>query len=441
MKQHVQTQTEWENEMSVKVLDYVKDALYLELRYLSVALSALKPEGQQELTTLATDGEMLYFSSEQLLRLFETNDRYLNRLYLHTVLHCLFSHLWICGERETPLWNLACDIAVEYVIDHLGTACTRRITGWVRQNTYKELEESGGGISAAVIYRWLKGQDREQWEKLHEEFFADDHRYWPKEEKSRAVPREARAKWNKIARQTSLEQKKQGDDPKEGEKLLQAEISAGRSRRSYGDFLKKFAIFREELQLDPEEFDINFYTYGLQLYKNMPLIEQMEVREVKKIQDFVIVIDTSYSTKGELVEGFLRETYTILSRENTFFRKARLRIIQCDEKVQRDDRIEDREQLEQLLGHFELSGGGSTDFRPAFVYVNDLLEQGEFEHLCGLLYFTDGKGIYPKKRPAYQTAFLYLEDYDREQVPAWAMTMKLEPEELEAAWERSLHEH
>ena len=441
MKQHVQTQTEWENEMSVKVLDYVKDALYLELRYLSVALSALKPEGQQELITLATDGEMLYFSSEQLLRLFEKNDRYLNRLYLHTVLHCLFSHLWIGGERETPLWNLACDIAVEYVIDHLGTECTRRIAGWVRQNTYKKLEESGGGISAAVIYRWLKEQDRKQWEKLHEEFFADDHRYWPKEEKSRAVSREAQAKWNKIARQTSLEQRKQGDDPKEGEKLLQAEISAGRSRRSYGDFLKKFAIFREELQLDPEEFDINFYTYGLQFYKNMPLIEQMEVREVKKIQDFVIVIDTSYSTKGELVEGFLRETYTILSRENTFFRKARLRIIQCDEKVQRDDRIEDRGQLEQLLGHFELSGGGSTDFRPAFAYVNDLLEQGEFEHLCGLLYFTDGKGIYPKKRPAYQTAFLYLEDYDREQVPAWAMTMKLEPEELEAAWERGMHEH
>ena len=42
--QHIQTQEEWEAEMSVKVLEYVRSELYLDLRYLNAALSALEPK-------------------------------------------------------------------------------------------------------------------------------------------------------------------------------------------------------------------------------------------------------------------------------------------------------------------------------------------------------------------------------------------------------------
>lgn len=48
------------------------------------------------------------------------------------------------------------------------------------------------------------------------------------------------------------------------------------------------------MHIDPDEFDYNFYTYGLSHYGNMPLIEPVEQREVRRIQDFVIVIDTSF---------------------------------------------------------------------------------------------------------------------------------------------------
>ena len=47
------------------------------------------------------------------------------------------------------------------------------------------------------------------------------------------------------------------------------------------------------------------------------------------------------------------------------------------------------------------------------------------------MYFTDGRGAYPKIRPEYQTAFLFLEDYDDTAVPPWAIRLKLEPEEFE----------
>lgn len=61
-----------------------------------------------------------------------------------------------------------------------------------------------------------------------------------------------------------------------------------------------------------------------------------------------------------------------------------------------------------------------------FSYVNDLVNQQVFQNLCGLLYFTDGKGVYPKKCPAYKTAFIYLEDYDQSKVPSWAIQYRLE---------------
>ena len=59
-----------------------------------------------------------------------------------------------------------------------------------------------------------------------------------------------------------------------------------------------------------------------------------------------------------------------------------------------------------------------------------LLAEGELKNLCGLLYFTDGKGIYPEKKQEFQTAFLFMEDYEEEKVPAWAIRIRLEREDF-----------
>mgnify|MGYP000579853267 CR=1 FL=1 len=82
-----------------------------------------------------------------------------------------------------------------------------------------------------------------------------------------------------------------------------------------------FAVFHEELAVDDDSFDYNFYTYGLRLYGNMPLIEPLESKEVKKIEEFVIVIDTSMSCSGELVRKFLEEPMVYLVKARTFLRK------------------------------------------------------------------------------------------------------------------------
>lgn len=429
-KKHIQTQTEWENEVSIDIINYIKSELYLDFPFFSIALGALLPLPKEEITTFATDGSVIYFSAKQLIRVFKNNTYYLDRVYLHSMLHCMFSHLWISGQRDRKLWGIACDIVVEYVIDHMDKPCTKRALSWIRQQMYGEIEKLSG-ISAVVVYYFIEKMDREKLSAVAQEFFTDDHRFWPKEENSNvSMQSEVQEKWNRISRQTSMEQKKHGDEESDGQAALMANIKSQRQKRSYREFLKKFSVLREEIKADPDEFDLGYYNYGLRTYGNIPLIEPLESRENKKIQEFVIVVDTSYSTSGKLIENFLKETFGILTETDSFFVKSRVRIIQCDDRVQMDEEVKNEYEINALMNRFTVVGGGGTDFRPAFSYVNNLVETGELKNLSGLIYFTDGKGIYPRKRPPYKCAFLYLEDYDEAAVPPWAIRMRLTQEEF-----------
>ena len=78
--------------------------------------------------------------------------------------------------------------------------------------------------------------------------------------------------------------------------------------------------------------------------------------------------------------------------------------------------------MRKLIDNMEIKGGKGTDFRPVFDYVNYLLDEGEFNNLRGLIYFTDGIGTYPTKKPEYPVAFLFCDDkYLDFETPMWAM--------------------
>ena len=177
---HIQTESEWQEEMSAKIMEFVRHELYMELRYLKLALSQLQLKTDPNLRAFATDGAYLYVAPEWLIRIFEKNAQYLDRAYLHTVLHCIFSHLWIGGNRDRKTWHLACDIAVEYTIDWMQAECTKRILSWTRKQMYDRLKEQKMGISAAVIYRMIENEEPVQKLLLQKEFYTDDQCYWPK---------------------------------------------------------------------------------------------------------------------------------------------------------------------------------------------------------------------------------------------------------------------
>lgn len=424
------TQTEWEQYMAEKILRLIRHELYMDFRYMDVALSALSYQPKEGIDTLGTEGDHLFYSTDHLLRVYPKNPVYLNRCYLHMILHLIFCHPWLQGSRNAADWDLACDIMIEYLIDHMEQTSVQRITGLLRRKVYKRLESVGQALSAAIIYEQIRLWYEFDLAELSKEFYTDTHAFWPRPQPEQAIPVQIPPKWDKLARQTQMQMERQGRNDGDEERLMLKQIRVLQQRRSYRDFLRKFASLRETMQIDPEEFDLSYYTYGLRIYGNMPLIEPMETKETLQVETFVVVIDTSYSTNGELVKKFLQLTADLLLESVELSGKCRIHILQCDDKVRQDDVVTSKEELAQTLQRFTLTEGGSTDFRPAFRYVDQLMQSGQIRHLQGLLYFTDGKGIYPAKRPEYKTAFIFAQDYEEEAVPPWAMRIRIDHEEI-----------
>ena len=240
--------------------------------------------------------------------------------------------------------------------------------------------------------------------------------------------------WSEIARhmQVDLDTGKQQRGSGAGA-MMQNLRAVTRETYDYTDFLRRFAVPGEAMQINDDEFDYIYYTYGLQLYGNTPLIEPLEYKEVRRIREFVIAIDTSGSVKGDEVQRFIQKTYNILLEEESFFTKINLHIIRCDAATQEVQKITSREEFDAYLAGMTLKGFGGTDFRPVFAYVDRMLAEREFVNLKGLIYFTDGQGVYPAQQPAYETAFVFVrDDYEVPKVPVWAIRLVLDRDDLQA---------
>ena len=197
--------------------------------------------------------------------------------------------------------------------------------------------------------------------------------------------------WQHIAEQmqTDLEtfHKQRGD---EAGGMMQNLRAVNREKYDYTAFLKKFAVMGEAMRINDDEFDYVFYSYGMQLFpeKRMPLIEPLEYKDVKRIREFVIAIDTSGSVMGEQVQAFLQKTYNILQSTESFFSHIN---VSATRTFRRTSKITSREEFDHYLQTMAIKGLGGTDFRPVFQRVDEMIRDGEFANLKGLIYFTDGR--------------------------------------------------
>ncbi len=425
--------------IGAEILAAARGQLYLSLPYLDVALCALTFQPGEGITlSLATDGETLYYDGSYLAERYLRSDVLVDRAYLHVILHCILRHLAKKAGKVPELWDLACDVAVESILDDLHYPCLTVGPVPAKQKFYGQCRAEMPVLTAEGIYRYLLRQSLPGYElaRLQRAFLEDDHGLWdPPSQEGQEQSRRQDETWSQRSQQTQtgLETMMTGLGAG-GETVRQQLQVANRESVDYRAFLRRFAVPREVMEVDGDAFDYIFYTYGLQLYGNMPLVEPPETREEKRIEDLVIAVDTSMSTSGPLVKEFLACTYAILRSTETFTRKVHIRILQCDDQVRSDTEIRDLEELRAYMEHFELVGGSATDFRPVFEHVARLQEEGAFTSLRGLVYFTDGMGIYPKKRPPYETAFVLLEEpVVPAEMPPWAIRLVLSVPELEEA--------
>lgn len=235
--------------------------------------------------------------------------------------------------------------------------------------------------------------------------------------------RREEAEWRDIAKQIEMNLETFSREWGEEAGSLMANLTvANRSPQRYEDFLRQFMTVTEEMRLDMEQFDYVYYIYGMDRYGNMPLIEPLEYRETERVRDFVIVIDTSESVRGDLVKRFVEHTFDLLKSSETYASEVNIHLVQCDAKVQSDTVIGDLGEVDRLMEGFRICGFGGTDFRPAFDYVDTLRRRGQLPTMKGLIYFTDGLGQFPDKPPDYDVAFVFVDEEGGKlpPVPPWA---------------------
>lgn len=196
-------------------------------------------------------------------------------------------------------------------------------------------------------------------------------------------------------------------------------------------FLRRFAVLGEIMKVNDDEFDYIFYTYGMKLYGNMPLIEPLEYKEAKRIKDFAVAIDTSGSVSGELVQKFVQKTYNILKQQENFFTKFNLHIIQCDAEIQEDVKITSQDEFDKYIETMQIRGLGNGFPALCLNMWEQLRQNKEFVNPQGADLFHGRVWYFPGKKPDYDTAFIFVDDeYSNPQVSPWAIKLVLQTDEI-----------
>ncbi len=469
--QHETNQLQIAESLAKNIMEYSRDEVMIHLRFLDRALYKMPFMSYGVTNIYGADGNNIYYDPLYVLSSYKKEKALVLRAFIHIIFHFVFSHPFKYDKMNKRVWDLAADLAVEQAVLDLkigsfALSSDRKLSVFI-----EKLKEQIPIFTAENIYSKLL-KDKKLFEKCveYEEYIIyDDHVLWlPKEEREHGkINKSDKFTKNTMTGEIGCHE---ADEGQEGEQVEVEEALIGqrsdewqdisehaktdletfsremgygssdlyqnlseavRDRIDYTQFLKKFAVLGEEMKISSEEFDYIYYTYGINKYGNMPLIEPLEYRESKRIREFAIAIDTSGSTQGESVHHFLRKTYSVLKNSASYFEKVNIHIIQCDSKIQEDVKITDERQLEDYIKDVKLTGFGGTDFRPVFEYVNKLIDEREFTNLKGLIYFTDGYGMFPEKMPDYDTAFVFVDEGIKiPEVPPWAIKLVLKEDEI-----------
>lgn len=441
-----------------KIIEETIKDLLMNYKFLDLALSTFEIVDNKNIDTkykmIANDGKNIYYDCDYLIDNYKNSNSLselyqynINRMIMHSLLHCIFIHHKMIASDiiNNKIWDLACDICVEYIIDDLDNVIfdkNKQLAISKRTNIYLQIKKQlkvlydNSNFLVKNMYSYLLTLDKELIKLYHDTFTVDEHINWEYHQDNSLVNKNNEQKVAlKIANyiKTGIELKEKSKSNHLSE--LQKQIKVFTTPKvNYKNFLRRFMEYVEVLEVDVDSFDPIYYVLGLNLYKNMPLIEYNEVKEEYQIADLVLIIDTSASTFGSLVQKFISQTWQIINELITDSNKIHLHIIQADLDVKDYKLIKSKDEFNKYIDNFTVYGGGGTDFCRPLEYVQNLKEQMVFKKLKGVIYFTDGYGVFPKTSLGFETVFVFCidEEYITNEisVPSWAMKLVVTKNEI-----------
>ena len=163
--------------LSGKVLRFSRNTLLVSLRFLDVALSRLEFVPNEKIF-FGTDGRFLVCNPKYLLKRYTADEKNTVHDYLHTLLHCIFRHNFVGTDIDRRLWNLACDIAVENVINELNVKSAETASSDKRNAEISSFKLNT--VTAEKLYKYFKENSVSisRIETLERLFSFDDHSLW-----------------------------------------------------------------------------------------------------------------------------------------------------------------------------------------------------------------------------------------------------------------------
>ncbi len=352
--------------------------------------------------TTATDAQAFYFNPDFVANLSLAQTQF---ILAHEALHCAMGHTHRRNHRVKKRWDVACDHAVNLMLIEEGLKPP--LHGILANQDYETL-------SAEEIYPLIPEDTPE--ESFDEHLFDDNQDQGSSSDPSGENDEQQGKGQGKEGQSEPEEQNGSGSQtankPKElspaereelGEQWKNRLAAAAQAARQAGKLSQSMLRWVDGLLAPNLPWRALLARYFAINQRDDYSWRRPSRREGAAILprlsseglDVVAAIDTSGSISDEELREFVSELDALKGQI-----RARVTLVACDYKLAENGPWEYEPWDAMELPH-DLEGGGGTDFRPVFDWV-------ETENLNPnlLVYFTDAEGDFPKLAPNYAVIWL-----------------------------------
>jgi len=321
--------------------------LVLDQPFFGVLTLKLRIKEDPTCETAWTDGTSLGFNPEYIEGLSLPQCK---GLLAHEVMHCALAHHVRRGARQSKRWNIAGD----YVINALLVSCGFELPkGGLINPAFKDQ-------TTEHVYATLP-ESKDEDQSGSDPGGCGEVRDAP--DGSESGKTEAENDWKVTTAQAARVAKSMGNLPDDLERLV-------------GDLLASKVDWREVLRRFISQAAKNDYSWSRPNRRHIAQGLYLPSLYSEAMGELVVAVDTSGSIGQEELDQFASELTSIA--EDT--EPKAIHVVYCDTSVAHTEQFTKEDLPLQLAA----KGGGGTDFRPPFAWV----EEQQIQPVC-LVYLTD----------------------------------------------------
>ena len=355
-------------------ISQAKSKLLLSHPFFGALAAKLELVQNDDIQSFKSNGIKLEYNSDFLEKLDSAQMEF---VFANGAMHASLAHEARKGGRSGWLWQLSTDYAINDMLVQNG----------LKRPDEAHYSKRFSGKYAEEIYAELK-DDILRDELEYEADDADDVQEDKKEQNRQNTPKEADALseqlFSEFAKAKLEEEMKNSEMPTGIGRFFSVE-NRGKVdwRRELKAALERF--YRDDYVLIPPSKKLLYRG----IYLPSPTSQRFSI---------VVAVDSSGSVDEKLLNTFLGELNFLMLTIPSF----QIDMLVCDDKIRSHKTFYGGDILEA-----EVSGGGGTDFRPVFEFIDKELPYAKL-----LLYFTDIEGMFPRDEPNYEVKWIVPKDTD-----------------------------